>query len=242
MPVYKVKREVLQRIHHLLQRRTELEDQLSRGPRRVQVCQNIEREAVAKFETLRQEQQRLKLAAHDKQLQLKQRETKIEDLKNKRNACKSNREYTLLNDQIAADIQANSVLQDEILEVMEQIDGHTAAIAEAATAVDAAKQETAKIEAKIGSRKTSLDADLERVLADLKTAESKLSGDLVQEYRRRVAAMKEDALAAVDGDSCGNCSQVLTLQVQQEISMSRSHTCSSCNAILYSSQESIASV
>jgi predicted nucleic acid-binding Zn-ribbon protein len=63
-----------------------------------------------------------KMAADQKQLQLKSSETKIRDLTAKLNACKTNREYQTLGDQIAADTMAAKVLEDEILEALERID------------------------------------------------------------------------------------------------------------------------
>ena len=58
-----------------------------------------------------------------KQLQLKSREAQIDQLQTKLNTAASNREFNLLKEQIAADKQANSVLSDEILEAMDEIDG-----------------------------------------------------------------------------------------------------------------------
>ncbi|MGC4006942.1 MAG: hypothetical protein QM811_28970 [Pirellulales bacterium] len=62
---------------------------------------------------------------------MKSGELKIEDYRNKLNAAQSNREYQALKDQIAASEMAASVLQDEILEIMEKIDQHKAGVAEA---------------------------------------------------------------------------------------------------------------
>ncbi len=47
---------------------------------------------------------------------------RIVDLEGKLNTAASNREFSLLKEQIAADEQANSVLSDEILEALEQLD------------------------------------------------------------------------------------------------------------------------
>ncbi len=55
-------------------------------------------------------------------MQLKSREIRIEELEAKLNTAASNREFSTLKEQIAADKQANSVLSDEILETLEQID------------------------------------------------------------------------------------------------------------------------
>jgi predicted nucleic acid-binding Zn-ribbon protein len=242
MSAYQVDCQLLEQIHHVLQRRTELERQLARGPRQVDALRAAEKQATERVEALKQLQQKTRMAAHEKQLQLKQRETRIADLKNKRNTCKSNREYSLLNDQIAADTTANSVLQDEILELLEKVDQHTESIAEANAAVNAAQQETQKLAADVDKRLQVVRDELDRVLAELKASEAKLPGEIRADYRRRVDTMKDEALAPLQGDACGSCSQMLTLQVVQEIQASRSHTCSNCNAILYAMQPNVARV
>ena len=79
------------------------------------------------------------LACDAKQLQLRSREDKIKDLDAKLKTAASNREFSLLKEQIAADKQANEVLSDEILEGLEYID-------ELAAVVQAASEELERLE------------------------------------------------------------------------------------------------
>ena len=62
------------------------------------------------------------MIADDKQLQLKSREDRIEDLRTKLNGANSNKEFQAFKEQIAADEQANLVMQDEVFEALEKID------------------------------------------------------------------------------------------------------------------------
>lgn len=242
MAAYQVDHQILERLHHLLRARTDLEGQLTRGPRRVEALRAVEKQIEQQIEGLKQAQQKARLSAADKQLQLKQREARIGDLKNKRNTCKSNREYSLLNDQIAADGQANAVLQDEILELLESVDEHNRSIAAAQVSLQSAQQETRKLADDIERRMQVVRTDLERILGELREAEGQLPGEIRADYRRRVDSMKDEALAALQGDCCGNCSQMLTLQVIQEIQANRSHTCSNCNSIVYATSPAAAPV
>ena len=86
-----------------------------RGPRQVQAHRNnvtkLDQEAHQAHDAVKQ----AKMAADEKQLQLKHREAKLSDLQAKLNMAQSNKEYQLLKDQIAADKQANSVLADAIV-------------------------------------------------------------------------------------------------------------------------------
>ncbi len=158
-----VKPEILQVLHRILRQKTDLDSQLVGGPRRVQICRNVESEATKNLENAQQELKRLKLIAADKQLQLKMRETKLEDFKGKRNACSSNREFTLLNTQIAADELANAVLADEILETLESIDRQNDAIKSTNARLMATQKETTKVPETVPRRPAAADRGLLKV-------------------------------------------------------------------------------
>ena len=91
----------------------------------------------------------IRMAADQKQLQLKSNEDKVKDLRRKLNAATSNREYQILLEQIAADEMANSVLADEILEALEKVDGFQTNIAEAEAALAAAMQKAAEVRGEV---------------------------------------------------------------------------------------------
>ncbi len=228
-----VKPEILQVLHRILRQKTDLDSQLVGGPRRVQICRNVESEATKNLEIAQQELKRLKLIAADKQLQLKMRETKLEDFKGKRNACSSNREFTLLNTQIAADQLANTVLADEILETLESIDRQNEAIKSTNARLMATQKETTKVSTDVEHRVAILQTELSRVTGELSECEARLPAELRREYQHRAKTKGEEALAVVDFESCGNCHQVLTPHVLDQLSMGRVHICSSCNSILY---------
>jgi predicted nucleic acid-binding Zn-ribbon protein len=228
-----VKPELIQSLHRILRQKSDVDTQLARGPRRVQACQNVENDAVKQLELAQQELKRLKLVAADKQLQLKQRETKLEDLKGKRNTCNSNREFSLLNDQIAADQQANTVLADEILETLEAIDRQNDTIKLAMQRVEQTKTETLKIQTDVQQRSGVLQSELARINADLNECVAQLPADVRSEYQHRVRSKADEALAMVESGSCGNCHQILTAHVLDQLSLGRVHICSSCNAMLY---------
>ena len=137
--------ELLRVLHHKLKLQTEYQSQIARGPRKIELAKATEAKMVAELEAAKEDLTKAKLAAHERQLQLSEREAKIEDLKGRRNAAESNKEYQLLNDQIAADEQANSVLSDEILELLEKIDSLEASAAEAKENHEKSQAETNKV-------------------------------------------------------------------------------------------------
>ena len=112
----------LKRLHELHLRLQELQQQLEHGPRQVKARQQILASKQAEIDAFKAELKQARMLADQKNLQLKTNESKIADLKAKLNQATSNREFDIIRSQIDADMMANSVLEDEILEVLEKVD------------------------------------------------------------------------------------------------------------------------
>lgn len=227
----------LRELHRLHRQLTDLRDRLQRGPKQV---------AAAETNVVRLEQEvakakeayiKARVASDDKQVQLKQREDRITDLKGKLNACSSNKEYQALTEQIAADNQANSVLQDEILEALEKLDELQSRVGEAESNLVRAKAESGKIKTRVQDEQGSLESELARVTAELKQSESALPADFKTDFQRISKARGEDALAQVEGECCGGCYQMLTPQTMNLLYQSKPVFCKSCGALLYLAED-----
>jgi hypothetical protein len=174
-----------------------------------------------------------RLAADRKQLQLKTAEAKLADLEAKLNACKSNKEYQLFRDQIAADRMAGKVLEDEILESLERIDGLKPAVPAAEEAIAAARRKLADEEARVAAEVTQLEAEVARISGDVQATEQDLAEDLREKYQRAVRHKGADGMAAADGRDCGGCHQQITSNQLSELLGGRIVTCRSCGRLLY---------
>lgn len=232
-PVIEISADLLQRLHRIYRQRNDIQGQIDRCPRQiaagetqVQKCRQAVIDAIDAAK-------RTKLAADQKQLQLKEREDRLDTLQGKLNAASSNREYDSFKEQIAADKQANSVLSDEILELLERIDQLEIdrMTREADVVQRVAEHET--MVTTVSERLVSLTNDLALVEAERAEAEALVPTGAKQEYDRLVAARGEDALAPVDGDTCGGCYQMLTTQIINRIRLSHLVRCPACNAFLY---------
>ena len=102
-------------LHRLLEQADELRSRLVRGPR-VLAAADIELEKIrVELSAAQDLHRRAQLSSNEKQVQLTQREARVEDLGVKLNMATKNAEYQAIKDQIAADKVANAVLSDEIL-------------------------------------------------------------------------------------------------------------------------------
>lgn len=222
--------EELHRIHRQL---ADLRDRSAKGPKQVKAAEAAVVKLTQDLEDAKTAYRSAKVASDEKQLSLKQREAKIKDLEGKLNTCKTNREFQLLKDQIAADQKANSVLSDEILESFDQLDELKSKIGVAEVNLAKGKDESLKVSTRVADQLAVVKIDLERVTGQLAAAESRLSAEMRVDYKRLAEKMHESALGPLDGDVCGNCFQTVIPQTLAEVKMGRYATCKGCGCILY---------
>jgi len=225
--------DALRELHRIHKQLTDLRVRINRGPKQVAGSEATVRRMQMETEQIKDAHQKARVACDDKQLQLNGREDKITDLENKLNLASSNKEYQALKDQIAADKQANLVLQDEVLEGMEKIDELEAKMEASEADLLKAAGEGAKVKQRVEGEQSSLESDLARVQAELKVAETNLPSDVKDNYTRVAKVRGERALAEVDGEVCGGCFQMLTPNMMNELYMSKPVFCMSCGALLY---------
>lgn len=225
--------EILRELHRVHRQLSDLRHRVARGPKQVKAG---EAHVASQEEALKQAKEaytKARVAADQKQLQLRQREARILDLKGKLNACSSNREYQALKEHIAADEQANRVLEDEILECLERIDLLQKGVGEVEQQLKRVKEELGKCRQKVAAEQQGLENELARVATNLQELENRLPGDFRAEYARIAKVRGEDALAAVEGEVCGGCHQTLTQQTLNELRLERLVFCKTCGCLLY---------
>lgn len=221
---------VLHRIHRQL---TDLRERLDRGPRQIQAATAYVQRCENGLTQTRAEAKSLRMAADQKQLQLKSTEDKMRDLRRKLNEATSNREYQALLEQIAADEMAKSVLEDEILEALEKVDAFQKNIADADAMLTAAKQKADEACADVAKQEPVLQGDIARLEAELRETEATLPNDIRDLYQRIVRQKGEDALAVVENQCCGGCNQQVPLNLCSQIMLGQPVACKTCGRLLY---------
>lgn len=225
--------ESLRTLHRIHRQLADLQDRLQRGPKQIRAAEANVKKCEGEVTAAKDAFKHAKMASDEKQLQLKQREAKLKDFEAKLFAAQSNKEYQLLKDQIAADKQANSVLADEILEALDTLDGLQAAIKTAESNLVKVKDESAKARQRSEDQQQGLETELARVTSELRKAEEQLDGDFKPNYERLARSMGAEALAPVEGECCGGCSQTLTPQTINALRLDKPVFCKSCGRLLY---------
>lgn len=229
--------EVLRTLHRLHRQLTDLRHRLDQGPRRIRAAEQAAAIRGDELARARDELKRMKVAADQKELQLKSNEGKLKDLDRKLMSASSNREYQALKDQIAADRMANSVLEEEILDAFSQIENQEKRVAELDRQLQAAQQRLAEVKAQAADEAPVLQADIARAEAELAQTESVLTGDVAELYQRGVRQKGEDALAAIENGVCSGCHQLVPVQIVSQVILGRPSFCKTCGRLLYLREE-----
>ncbi|MCA9271390.1 MAG: hypothetical protein KDA41_23060 [Planctomycetales bacterium] len=225
--------ESLRELHHLHQRIADLNSRLKRGPQQIKAGQANVAKLEQDLEQARQTTRRAKMTCDEKQLQLKSSESRIADLQGKLNAASSNKEYQAIKEQIAADEMANSVLQDEILEMFDRIENCEATAKAVSDNLGKTREELDRVIRRVGDEQASLEADLAGVQQRLAEAEAKLPIDFRTEYDRIAKARGDEALAPLEGEICGGCNFRVTPQMINDVMLCKPVFCKSCGCLLY---------
>lgn len=224
----------LHRLHLAMQ---EVQEQLTRGPRQIKAREQLVAAAEAEVAARRDQLKTQRMSNDRKSLDLKTNETKINDLRGKLNACSSNREFDIIKGQIEADTVANSVLQDEILELLDAIDQTQSQIKESEQKVVKAKDELKRFSEQFAADSVGLKSRAEALGGEIKQSESGLTGDLAEKYRRLVDAHGAVAMAPCESGICGNCRVQVTPQNKVRLNAGNVIFCSACGRMLYKPPE-----
>lgn len=220
----------LHRLHLALQ---EVQEQLKRGPRQIKAREQLAQQAQAEVEAKKEQLKQLRGSSDRKSLDLKTNESKIADLRAKLNQATSNKEFDILKGQIEADTVANSVLQDEILELYDKIDRTQTEIKEVEGMAAKAKEEVQRFSKQFEADSAGLQARVEELTGEIKRSESGLTGEVAERYLRLVEAYGADAMAPAENGICGNCRVAVTPQYRVKLNSGNVVFCSPCGRLLY---------
>ncbi len=228
---------VLRELHRIHRQLADLRERLDRGPRQIKAREANVLQCEANLESAEENVKQTKLASDQKQLDLKSGEQKIEDLKAKLNTSSSNTEYQSFLEQIAAAEMANSVLADEIIEALEKTDELEGIVDERKKQVESAKTELSKCRDSVTSESELIRADIARLEGELIEIEKEIPGEAKEDYRRVIRSKGADGMAEAQDCVCLGCGNKITLNMQNELMLSKPVFCKSCGCLLYTGEE-----
>lgn len=184
-------------------------------------------------------------AAEDnlKKLQVKQKELE-NDVLTKENqakkyqqqqaAVKTNQEYAALTKEIQNTAADKSLIEDQILKLMDEVEAEKKAIQDEKKVLAESEARVKQELDVIAKESASIAAEIETLSAGRKQHTPNVAPDTLAQYEKILTKRGGVALALLRGESCGGCGLAFPPQTVNEIKMKESMIfCESCSRIVY---------
>jgi len=169
-----------------------------------------------------------------KDRQLSTQQTQLDRYKSQRLSVKTNKEYTALETEIVNVEEANSGIEDEILELMISIDEYTDKLEVTKENLAAQKSVFQKKRRRLLSQLRKLDKQIAEKDKERGKFTSKIDAALMRRYNNWRKRRGDSLVAVIEGPCCGGCHLKLPPQLINEVrKKNKLYTCNSCGRILY---------
>lgn len=228
----------LQSIEHDL---THVRRRLRSKQNAVQALQGKIDELTAQQTSLHEQIQHRQVEASKHELVLKSREEDISRLRTALNTAKTNKEYAAILTQINTYKADNSKLEEEILKIMQSMDGVRAEEAKLAAQVGVERQRLEQVTSTNAEEISKLEAMLAELQARRDEAATSIDSDTMRIFDRIASGHDGSAMAAIDvADAkrgeyvCGGCYMSLTAEHYNALlTKDEIRRCDNCGRILY---------
>lgn len=211
-----------------------IEEELNSIPERLMKLESDFNDKSANLKKHEDNAKTLQLKRKEKEGELQTKEEIIKKYTSQMYQVKTNKEYTALQEEIGRVKADNSLIEEAILKIFDQVDAENKEVSEQ-------KELLKKEDAAMREEKKRLDADALRMKADadrLKAQRSELAAKIDQKilakYERILANKDGLAVVPVVGESCQGCFAHMPAQVINEVKMKASIVCcENCTRMLY---------
>ncbi len=176
----------------------------------------------------------LEVKRNQMEMDLSKKEGEVQKLQGQLFQLKTNKEYSAMQKGIEGLKADNSVLEEEILKLMEEIDRAKERMLTERQNLKNREVSLAAGLAQLDEETKKIKSSIEQLQAARKSLTPKVELPVLARYERILENKGERALVPVKEDSCGGCHMVLPPQLINEVYLAtRLVTCESCARILY---------
>ncbi len=176
----------------------------------------------------------LHLKQKQKEGDLQSKEDKIKKLQAQLYQLKSNKEYTAMDLEIKGLKADNSVLEEEILKLLDVVDQAKAKCAKQKELLAGDEKKSKEALGKLSERSSEIEAELATREEKRKAYVPNIEAKLIGQYEKILKGREGLALVPVRHSACGGCHMGLPPQVVNEIQLQEKMiVCESCARILY---------
>lgn len=199
--------------------------------------QKIETDFDRKKASLKAAEEELKTAQlkqKEKEGDLQSKEEKIKKLQAQLYQLKSNKEYTAMEMEIRGLKADNSVLEEEILKLLDVVDLVRAKVVKEKERLTGEERLMKEELAKLNQEALRINAEITALEENRKVFSPNIDKKLISQYERILKGREGLALVPVRNNSCGGCHMELPPQRVNEIQIAdKLIVCESCARILY---------
>ncbi|MFH1062614.1 MAG: C4-type zinc ribbon domain-containing protein [Candidatus Omnitrophota bacterium] len=230
--------EILKELQKIDSQVFKTKEALEDKPRQIAILEEEFAERSSLLKRLEDELKKVQIGHKEKDLELQSKEASVDKHKNQLSQIKTNKEYNALQVEIEKMKADNSLLEEQIIMLLDKIDTLKASInkEKELLAQEEKKLKTAKAAVELEIRElqeTINKLNLQRkiaITADLKP-------EVLDLYERIRENRGEIAIVPVRDGSCSGCFMNLRAQVLNELSLGKLLTCDTCSRILYVESE-----
>ena len=211
-----------------------IEDELIQIPKKAQEIESSFNEKSAKLKKLEDNTKALQLKRKEKEGELQAKEDIIKKYTSQMYQVKTNKEYTAMQEEIGRVKADNSLIEEDIIKIFDQIDAESKEVAKE-------KEFLKKEEVLLAEEKNRLNAEAasKKTIADRLKAQRfefvvKVDKQILARYERILANKDGLAVVPITGESCQGCFGRMPAQVINEVKMKDAIVCcENCTRMLY---------
>ena len=159
---------------------------------------------------------------------------KAMDKRMRMNRIKNAKELQALQREIDSMRQANGDLEEELIKIMQQMDGIKIQMQAKQAEMAALREEWHKQQQTLGTQITGIDRAVMEAANRRQSIAAQITGDLISRYELIFSRRGGTAVVEVSGGICQGCFMNIPPQLSNEIVRSdKVHLCPSCQRILY---------
>jgi len=211
-----------------------LEDELEAIPQTIKNAEDAFKEKSASLKKLEEGLKALQLKRKEKEGDLDAKEGTIRKYQTQLYQIKTNKEYTALQEEIGRVKADNSIIEEEVIKILDQIDAENKKIQKEKEFLKEEEVRLSEEKKKLGEKSVRIKSELEGLKKQRTELAQKVDKNVLSKYERLVKNRDGLAIVPVSGEACQGCFRVMPPQVINEIRMKKELIfCENCTRILY---------
>ena len=204
------------------------------GPEKIKTVKQALETKKTGIKQAEDDQKSLQVKLKDREVTLQQKETEIKKLEGQLSQLKTNKEYTAMLTQMSGIKADNSITEEEMIKLMDEIDKAKKKIGEEKEIFKKEEASSQKEEGVINARIKEIDLRLSELSGKRQEIVPSIDKQILARYERVLGNRDGLALAQIEDGSCGGCNMNLPPQVISDAKIREDIiVCGSCSRILY---------